>query len=458
MIPDSLINGNEAKLSQPMLFSDQEIHRKTQPWRPIHYLGSKLRLVGPISDLLEELDPSQGRVCDLFAGSGTVSLALSQQRKVLATDIQEYSRVICEAVLLPAPTDPHFLECIEANAAKLFKDYCKVLLPIIEYERSAISVARTSPEDLCEIVESGPLCSTVNAQAEGVFPGLKKKAEKAIAKKGIAKAITTTRFYGGVYFSFEQALWIDAYCEAISSVDVNLRQVAMGIVLSTASEIVNTVGKQFAQPIKPRSKNGEIKLHLISKMTRDRTTSVSSCFRSWTNMYLSIVRNNGHRVVQGDYMSTLQNHCSDVSVVYADPPYTRDHYSRFYHVLETLCRRDSPQFTTTLLDGTGEVSRGLYRNDRHQSPFCIKSQAPSAFNSMFEAVARLQVPLLCSYSPYVKNGHPRLMTIDQIISLARNHFRKVELRSVEHIAHSRLNRTDTKMATSSTPEVFLLCQ
>ena len=128
MIPDSLINGNEAKLSQPMLFPDQEIHRKTQPWRPIHYLGSKLRLIGPISDLLDELDPSRGRVCDLFAGSGTVSLALSQQRKVLAADIQEYCRVICEAVLLPAPIDPHFLECIEAKVAKLLQDLLQVML------------------------------------------------------------------------------------------------------------------------------------------------------------------------------------------------------------------------------------------------------------------------------------------------------------------------------------------
>ena len=62
----------------------------------VHYLGSKLRLADLIAELLDDL--AAGPVCDLFAGSGTVSLALSRNRDVLAADIQEYSRVICTAL------------------------------------------------------------------------------------------------------------------------------------------------------------------------------------------------------------------------------------------------------------------------------------------------------------------------------------------------------------------------
>ena len=47
-------------------------------FRPIHYLGSKLRLLPEIERLVDELDPSKGRVCDLFSGSGTVSYFLSR--------------------------------------------------------------------------------------------------------------------------------------------------------------------------------------------------------------------------------------------------------------------------------------------------------------------------------------------------------------------------------------------
>ena len=45
-----------------------------------------------------------------------------------------------------------------------------------------------------------------------------------------------------------------------------------------------------------------------------------------------------------DFRQALQNLDDDVRVIYADPPYTRDHYSRFYHGLETLSLRDYQRF------------------------------------------------------------------------------------------------------------------
>src|SRR5688572_13023634 len=70
-------------------------------WRPIHYLGSKLRLTESIRELIDRIDPTGGAICDLFAGSGTVSFALSHSRCIVSADIQEYSRVICTALLKP---------------------------------------------------------------------------------------------------------------------------------------------------------------------------------------------------------------------------------------------------------------------------------------------------------------------------------------------------------------------
>ena len=67
-----------------------------------------------------------------------------------------------------------------------------------------------------------------------------------------------------------------------------------------------------------------------------------------------------------------------------------------------------PDVSATFL--SGPTSRGLYRTDRHQSPFCIKSTAPGAFAELFAGARGL--PMLLSYSPFVKDGHPRMMTID----------------------------------------------
>ena len=57
-------------------------------FRPIHYLGSKLRILGFLGKTVDELDASRGRVLDLFAGSGTVSSFLGHQRPVTSVDIQ----------------------------------------------------------------------------------------------------------------------------------------------------------------------------------------------------------------------------------------------------------------------------------------------------------------------------------------------------------------------------------
>jgi serine protease Do len=94
-----------------------------------------------------------------------------------------------------------------------------------------------------------------------------------------------------------------------------------------------------------------------------------------------------------------------VSVVYADPPYTRDHYSRFYHVLETMARGDDPQVSLVRSGGRTSLSRGIYRRDRHQSPFCIRSEVAGAFTTLFRSTRVRDLPLSLSYSPS-PNGTP----------------------------------------------------
>ena len=46
---------------------------ENMPIRPIHYLGSKLRMLETVKEAVDTVDSSNGCVCDLFSGSGTVS-------------------------------------------------------------------------------------------------------------------------------------------------------------------------------------------------------------------------------------------------------------------------------------------------------------------------------------------------------------------------------------------------
>lgn len=461
MVPHGRVSEKQGQAVQEILFAESGDERGPQAWRPIHYLGSKLRLIDSIGEILDELDPSGGGVCDLFAGSGTVSLALSRSRNVVAADIQEYARVICSALLGPLG---EFGDCealvdgVVAKARKIGGELNPCVRPLVELETRAIESANLDPDLLCSIVEDGSLIAGSSTDICSELAGAKQEAKRRIAESNASSKLVATRYFGGLYFAYEQAFWIDCFSEAVATLPEDLQNVGLASVLSTASSVVNTVGKQFAQPMRPRRKNGSVKTHLVQQMCRDRKIAIEPTFIDWIEKYLEIPRVGCHRVVRADYREVLEKHCKDVSAIYADPPYTRDHYSRFYHVLETLCLRDSPTVSSRFLNGSGPTSRGVYRQDRHQSPFCIKSQAAEAFVAMFRGAEKLKIPMLLSYSPYVRNGHPRLMPVDGIIEIASNFFSEVRVTRANGVTHSKLNRAELEMDVPENAEILVACR
>lgn len=430
---------------------------REQVWRPIHYLGSKLRLTESIRELLAELDPTCGTVCDLFAGSGTVALALSSDRNVVAADIQEYSRVLCTALLQPAALDKPTIDGLiqHAERSEFRKRLRRCLEPILDFEQEAVDAATSKPQALCDLVERGSLLASHDGR-DSLSLALHETRSR-IESEAVAERLMASRYFGGIYFSFAQTLFIDCVLDAIDRLSTTVKDTCLAALLSTASSIVSTIGKQFAQPIRPRCRDGTIKQHLIRQMCRDRCQNAYEVFAGWLSRYQELPKGGFHRVIRGDYREVLSQ-LNDVSIIYADPPYTRDHYSRFYHVLETLCLRDSPDISTTLLNGEGATSRGLYRTDRHQSPFCIKSQAPRAFGELFAGSRELGVPLLLSYSPFIKDGHPRLMTVEAVAKLAGEYYREVEVVPAGRIAHSKLNKTELHLDASYSAEVLIMCR
>ena len=128
-------------------------------FRPIHYLGSKLRILDFIQRAIDDVDPSGTTVCDLFAGSGTVSCKLSSTRNVTSVDIQEYSRVICSALLRPAKYPGKVTDFIEQCRQSVHtKSLEWVIEPLATYESTCVAQAESGyPEPLCELIEHGSI-------------------------------------------------------------------------------------------------------------------------------------------------------------------------------------------------------------------------------------------------------------------------------------------------------------
>ena len=76
-----------------------------------------------------------------------------------------------------------------------------------------------------------------------------------------------------------------------------------------------------------------------------------------------------NRVFAQDANSLLAELChlpDRPAVIYADPPYTDDQYSRYYHLYETLLYYDYPEALGT----------GRYRPDRFRSQYSLKTRRP----------------------------------------------------------------------------------
>ena len=440
----------------------------TRARRTIHYLGSKLRLLEPIERAVADVAAPGGAVCDLFAGSGTVSLALASDWDVTSVDIQEYSRVLCSGLLHPPPKDQRLGDelCERAASGRLREELRAALGDLLAHEQAWLAAAKEGAvEGLCDQLEDGSLLALSGQDA--MAPELRRAMVAAMTKLtegGLDRGPETviTRHFGGRYFSWEQAIDLDALLTEIHALDPPARDHHLAAALAVASEVVNTVGKHFAQPIKPRDASGIPKRHLVRQTLRDRAWDVFDKFRAACASFSDWDPTGGsHRAVRADYREFLARDATPFAAVYADPPYTRDHYSRYYHVLETMALRDDPEVSTTKIrsNGVPRLSRGLYRLDRHQSPFCIPSKAQGAFQALFSGVAARRIPLVVSYSPYqaTAGNRPRLLTLDELLDLARRSFGDVECTPVDGMAHNKLNLTERNVPVDGPAEVLIRC-
>jgi hypothetical protein len=418
-------------------------------FRPIHYLGSKVRMLDLIEETIHELAPS-GTACDLFSGTGVVAARLARHRRAVAVDVQEYARVLAAALLDPQVVDARALAARGAELARAIP-----VEALSAFERACLTSGQ--PDALCEILEDGSMqAGHLDAPASSRLSEL-----LAVARAATPPGADTvlTRYYGGVYFSYEQAAALDGLAAAARALPSPERETALAAVLGTASDAVTSVGNHFAQPVRPRGRDLTPKRATLAAVIRRRALDVPSIFRQRLERLCGLpAPATPGAALRADYRDALHR-IEDLAVVYADPPYTRDHYSRFYHVLETIALGDEPEISTVTIKGRTRASRGLYRVERHQSPFCIKSEAPGAFRALFEQVAERGVPLLLSYSPFEDGGRPRLMTVDDIEALAATYFGEVERRSAGgHLAHSKLNAERLNSGIPDEAEILLLCR
>ncbi|WP_345873479.1 DNA adenine methylase [Shewanella algae] len=435
------------------------------PFRPVQYLGSKLKLLRDIEDLAKAL-MQEGKFCDLFSGSGVVSNYMSHRYNVVSCDIQNYSTSLTSALVNKSPMTQGDLEQMLKEVDKEFISLENNILALVDYEENLLS--STTEQNNSYLLNFSNCASLYinkeNArQVEHKNNLLEKLIGSVISLKSL-KDYQIFYLYGGVYFSYKQALYIDLLRQKAQSLDSESdRNLIIACLLSAASDVVNTVGKQFAQPMKLVDRNGNIKKLQLKRTIQNKSYSIfdklNIAFSKFKNAH-NINNVEQHEIICSDVFDFLDNYNDKIGCFYADPPYTIDHYSRFYHVLETISLYDCPELSYMNKKGQREIMNGLYRIDRHQSEFCVPSQAKNAFEKLFSGCRKFGAPLILSYSPFDNdnNERSRLLTKNDLEKLAKKYYSKVTFIENNEHRHRKLHSTNKNKEVIKSSEIFIICE
>ena len=428
-------------------------------FRPIQYLGNKLRALDQICDVTDALLPHRGRIADLFTGSTIVAQALANRGyELTAIDTQTYSQVFATAFLSINRKENE--PCI---AGELINH------PATERIRTQFGDWEAYASDEDKLIARGD--SLGLRKLYGELPLIWRDKRNPYFKLVTAQECEVRRtriplvtsIYAGSYFGVRQALELDQVRQSIFDLhnngSISKWQVnaALASLLSAASSAVHSAGKHFAQPLSTSETTCDD--FKDRRMLQDRAVSIQDALVRCS----TAINDSGHhheRAEHAAYTDTAEHFVATnpghYDLFYVDPPYTAQQYSRFYHVLETMCTYETPD----LLD-RDRITTGLYPKNRFKSAFCSKIKALPAMENIVHGAKRRNANLLISYSHSLSGsyGNARMISFKELIKTCRRHFgaRSVETWTFGH-RYRQFNSALKANKNRSDPEVLIACR
>lgn len=307
--------------------------------RSANYMGSKAALSSQIVDIVKAVEPKNSIIVDLMCGSGAMAGAFAKSHVTIASDAQGFSKLL--ALVQGGGMTRSRGEAISEQVVQVARTY---------FTQLPDNASRSIEEE--DRVLNSELTS---AAMDEEFAKISKRSEDweshdlgsaAAVKDAFDRNQLFTHLYAGLYFGQRQAAELDCLRRAIDSVKGQSdRNWALGALVCAASACAYTYGGHFAQPKFDVSAAGKRRGD-VREMLQHRAMSVTHEFfiRLTSLAQESEDVANEVRIVEGPWERALdqveRSAPTDPVCVYLDPPYTRDEYSRYYHVLEALVRNE----------------------------------------------------------------------------------------------------------------------
>ncbi|MBL4850018.1 MAG: DNA adenine methylase [Planctomycetes bacterium] len=471
--------------------------------RTLWYMGAKTRLTDSIAAAVASASPRGRAVCDLMSGTASVSTALCGRYRVLANDVQAYAQAVAAAYLEHDRASRRVLETLdpEADLGAAYRRNRDALLsqlgPAAAVEdaflrASGLEVAaRDRQEDPNQAglflapelpparrrlpvdaqlragayrtfaLQSTPtFCEANDARPSGPFRDAAGLFERGAIMARRAAPSTfpyhlCSSYYPNVYLGLRQAVDLDSLRYAIDQLSgrgaAAKRRHYLAALLHAAS-VTTSATSHFCQP------RGLVRDAEVLAVLQRRSVSIPSRVLAFSHAIRTTCRqtdpHEGSRASCADWRTLYASGALDlIDVVYADPPYTADNYSRFYHVLEVLTRYDYPELQVS----RGKTTKGRYPviGERHQSPFCHRRGVDAELRALCQETAARGASLVLSYAQenglwfkvQTERGASPAEAREGFLDLARAAYRDVRLetRGLLHSGQGDSNHQVTEL-------------
>lgn len=399
----------------------------------INYQGSKKNLLEFIHSNLDQYMNENDVLLDIFAGTSSVAYSYKRTNTVYANDAEEYASTMARALLCNDVDSLNEIEIVK-NAYANYKN------PDIRYD------SWIDKEE--KAIEEENLTSLLDLYNQ--IPTIWKLGTKWFAHKDEYSLFV--KYYSTSYFGIKQARDIDAIRYAIEKASEKTKDIYLAALFYAMKECVLSKDGHMAQPL-------DIEKNKI-KLFRLRKKDVYSLFLQKIKDFTGddFVRGKGNnRVFNSNFEELLKKKdlLEDVSIIYADPPYTDMQYSRYYHILNTVVEYDYPDVTKN----GDNYTKGLYLENRFQSQLSQKSKCFNSMEKLITYARRRNITLAISFA-YPKNVELQktdryVMNIDDLIDLCKKYYSSSNVHVfTRNYQHSNNRNSETKKVL----EYLIICE
>lgn len=349
---------------------------------PMQYLGSKSRISRWIVNNISQKLPHATTFFDLFSGTGAVALeAASHGYEIVTNDLQPYSYAILKSTFKTRKTG------ISALLPKV--SALKETAILLKGKRNKLRKHLLQEDEFFASWESNKFDWKKYKKFCETTPRLEDNAELKDKRNADGWHLFSW-YYPNSYFGVRQCLEIDALREFADSLKADEKAHVLAAVISVMTFTVSST-THLAQYIKPN--NAKQAEFILKKRLKSIIDPVLDRLKNLKNA----AHLEAQEVFNCDYLVALNKMKTDRSVVvYADPPYFKEHYSRYYHVLDTFYLYDYPQ--VTINPQTDKLTEGKYRKDRNVSEFGLRSKVSMAFEKMLTTCSTKKFSVAISYA------------------------------------------------------------